>query len=124
MTRYSAKQVQALELLAGGQPVVTVANQVKVSERQVYRWLEKPEFRDQLRTLQTETMARVYGRLLAMAETALDGLEDVLERPAAKGQNVRRLTAVSILDQLVKVKETLEFEERLTELERVVFSAK
>ena len=116
----NSKQTRAVGHLAEGWTVGQVAKEIGVSERQVFRWKTNPEFDQAVRSLQADTLARTKGRLLALVDKAVDALSDLLDRPGQDAGWLRRLVAVSVLEQLSRVTQTVDFETRLLELEREV----
>ena len=77
---------------------------------------------EELRRQEKQVVEGVSWRLISRARLALDALRDCVEHPEGRGQNVKRLAAVSILELVLKWREQVDFEERLSRLERQVFS--
>lgn len=118
--RSSDKKVKAIEYLAYGWTVSQVAKLLQVTERTVYRWKLEPGYTQQVRELQQDTLTRLKGRLLGLVDRVVNTYDELLDDPGSKGAYVRRLTCDSIIDNLVKVCQVVDFEERLSELERQV----
>lgn len=116
----SQKQKSVLASLLGGLSVAQASKNAGVTDRTVYRWLSDPSFQAELRRREQEVVERTTRRLLALAETALDGLQLVLEEPGSRGAGVR-LRAVQVsLEQFLKFRDVFDIEERLSRLERQV----
>jgi hypothetical protein len=106
---------QVLLALAGGATVEGAARKAGVSEKTVYRRLERPEFRQQLQALRADMVQRTAGALTAAATKSLRTLLELQKatHPAA----VRLGAARSILELGLKFRETAELAERLAAVE-------
>jgi len=93
----------------------------EVSASCFYRWLrEDPAFVDALTTAQRETSAIVAGvirRLACIAPKAINALEDALDDPLAK-PGERTQAANVALTRLADLREKIEFDERMVEIEK------
>lgn len=116
----NARQTKVIDALLSGRTVRQAADQVGVSERQIYRWLDQPAFRNALKEGQTSQLDAIGSRLVALSDPALDALENILDQPAQKGANVARLTAGTILDQTLRWRELVALEERVSQLEKML----
>lgn len=119
--RFSGKRNIAIVALLSGASIQGAAEQAHISERQLHRWLNEDAFLQELRHQEGKVISACSWRLVSLAKQALDALEDVLNNPEMRGANVKRLTAVSILEMLLKWREQVDFETRLQTLERQVF---
>ena len=115
--KFSQKQLKAIETLAGGVTVTETARLLGVCERTVYRWKDTPGFSDAVRRFHGEKVELVGIRLLNLAETAVDALQDVLEHPTQEGANQKRLVSVAVLSLVLNWRITTDYEERLIKLE-------
>ena len=113
---------KAIVLLLQGNKISEVAEGVGVSDSTMFRWLKEEPFQAELRREELRVMDAVGWQLIAMSKQAVDALQDVLEEPSIRGASVKRLTAKSILELLLKWREQLDFDERLLKLERKVFN--
>lgn len=92
-----AKKVAALSLLAFGESPPRVAKTVGVNRTTVWRWTQEPEFAAVLAELHRDLTEIAKKRLRALAQSAVDTLDDLLESDdtrAALG------AANSILDRI------------------------
>lgn len=111
------RQQKALASLLEGHTIRRAADQASVSVRQLYRWLDQDAFTQALKDHQQARLDTVNARLLALSSKALDTLEDVLDRPGVKGQNVARLAADTILGHALRWREMTDLERRLSAVE-------
>jgi len=122
--KLTPKKRKAICLLLQGNKISEVADGVGVSESTMFRWLKEEPFQAELRSEELRVLDAVGWQLIAMSKQAVDALEDVLENPSVRGASVKRLTAKDILELLLKWREHLDFDERLTNLEGRVFHGK
>lgn len=113
----SGKQSKALTGLLEGLNITEAALLAGVSRRQLYRWLQAPGFKSHLVEEEALVLQAVRLKLGSLAERACEVLEDVMNKPGAPGANFARLAAVSVIDQLVKVREVSVLEDRVAQLE-------
>jgi len=122
--RLTTRQKKGIEALLEA-PTVTKASQTSgISRRQLYRWLDLPQFRAELNRRQGEAVGAVTRRLTFLASEAVEALIDVNRHPSQKGATNKRLSSVSILEHALKYRDANEIDERLTALERKVFNGK
>lgn len=100
--------------LAAGRPLVDVAAEAGISTRTVQRRMAKPEFQRKVSDLRGQMMQDLSGRLSQISGIAMERLQSLLE---ADSENVRLGAARSILDQTLRVREAVDFEGRLKEVE-------
>ena len=67
--------------------------------------------------LRASSIDRVARRLVVLADRAVDALESVLTNPGQDGAGNKRLSAGTILDNLLKLRSMHSLEERLAALE-------
>lgn len=91
-----------------------------LTEKTLYRYMIRIEFRQALVQAELETIDRITRRLVAGQDTALDVLEDIMKSPK---DTDRRQAAAAWLDYTLKYK-GLDNEARLIALEEVVFYGK
>jgi DNA-binding NarL/FixJ family response regulator len=104
-----------LNALACGATIAQAAAKAKVSERTVYRRLEDHAFRQQLRTLQTEMTQRAAALLLAGTMQATKTLIELLA--PSTPPSVRRAAARDVLELGLCLRQMVELENRVKELE-------
>jgi hypothetical protein len=100
--------------LASGLSVRDAAKQTKVSERTIYRRLQDPAFRTAVSQARGAMLQQAIGLLSATACEAVTTLKGALQDESS---HVRIRAARSILELGTKLRDLIEFEERLGNLE-------
>ena len=111
----SPQKRRLLEALLLGKSVQDAAEDVPTSMRTAYRWLAEPEFKAELKRLQSESLERVLRCLSAIGTRAAATLSRNMgdDRPAS----VQVRAATAVLQQLVAISQFHDLEERLAALE-------
>jgi len=104
-----------LGALAAGSPVEQAAQSAGVSVRTAYRRLADPVFARRLAQARDELISSALGELVDCASEAVSTLRALLNDSEAR---VRLGAGKAILDQLLRIRETLTLSERLAALER------
>lgn len=105
----------AIELLAKGACHRDAASGAGVDKRTIQRWLEEPEFRDDITKFRTELLTSAAGMLCSAANNAVKVLDDLLK----DGSSAIKLGAArAILDSVIRVRELTVVEGRVAELEQ------
>lgn len=104
----------AVLALAQGRTTGQAATAAGVSGRTVLRWLDDPDFRQDVTDTRTDLLHLAVGRLAAGATKAVDALVDALD--TEKGQ-ARVQAARTLLDACLSLRESLDLEQRLATLE-------
>jgi hypothetical protein len=112
--RRSADEALALAL-AGGQTLRDAAGAVGIGERTAARRWADPDFRRRVSALRADMVQRSLGRMADGMAEAADVLRKLL---GAERDSVRLGAARSLLELGVKLRESVELEERLAALER------
>jgi len=113
----SVKQWRAVRALLTRPTVAQAAQECGLSEATLYRWLNENPFRAALAQAEGEAVATVGRRLAALAEGALNELARAMVDPMTPAPT-RVRAAESILANLLKFREIVGFEQRLTDLEK------
>jgi AcrR family transcriptional regulator len=100
--------------LASGITVEDAAARTKVGVTTVYRRLKDEAFRQHVRDVRAEILGRSVGRLSDATVAAVETLRQLL---TAEGDQVKLGAARAILDQVVRLREHTDIEERLAALE-------
>ncbi len=111
------KQHAALAALVhpANRTIGAAAEAAGVPERTLYRWLEAPEFVTALEAAQAAAVGGAVRTLAALATEAAGTLGELLG--AGYAPSVRLRAATAILEDVLRLREHLEFEERLRKLE-------
>ena len=80
-TALSPRQQSALPILAAAPSIAEAARLSRVGRRTLHRWLQDPEFRDQLSQLQRECAELAKGCLQGLTLQAVVHLGELLESP-------------------------------------------
>ncbi len=103
--------------LAGGSTVQAASQLCEVSERTIFRRLQDPEFKRRVGLARADMVERALSHLAAGAAEAVIVLRNLL---TADGDNIKLGAARAILEIGNRLRETVELEQRLTELEERV----
>jgi hypothetical protein len=88
------QQRLAVELLVSGRTFASIAQQLGVDVRTIYRWRQEPAFKRTLAALRKQDWGEIAQRLHGMVQPALDVVEQHL---AGHRDHVRLRTALSVL---------------------------
>jgi len=109
-------RAQVVELTVLGHDAVTIAERVKLSIRQVRRYLAEPAIRARIRELEDERLRAVARKAAALGGSAVVVLATIANdkgQPAA----ARVSAAGGLLDVMVKIGEMADLIERIAALE-------
>jgi hypothetical protein len=106
-----------LASLAAGSSVEQAAQAAGLSVRTAYRRLADPAFAGRLAQARDELITNALGELVDSASGAVATLRALLE---ARDERVKLGAAKTILDQLLRIRETLTLSQRLATLERAL----
>jgi AcrR family transcriptional regulator len=118
------RQKRAITALLEKPTIGEAASLTGVNPRTIYRWFGSPEFRAGLAAAEGDLIDQATRRLVALGNKAVDALADILANPAQRGASNKRLAAVAVLDNLLKLRELRTIETRLEELEKAVYYEK
>ncbi len=104
-----------LGALAAGATVRQAAEQAGVSERTAHRRLSDDAFRRRVAELRGEMVARALGRMADGMAEAADTLRQLLR---AESETVRLGACRAALELSVKLRESVELEQRMQDLEK------
>lgn len=114
-------QRKAIPALLENPTLLKAAEACGLNERTLRRFLEDPVFRAELQKREGIILDEMTRRLLQMSGKAVDALADVLEWPAQPGAANMRLAAKTVIDSLLKIRELVTVEQRLSDLEGTVY---
>lgn len=107
--------------LASGQTLRDAANAAGIGERTATRRLADPAFRRRVDELRGEMVRRALGKMADGMADAADRLRQLL---AARSEAVQLGACRALLELGVKLRENVELEQRLTDLERLAAERK
>jgi phage terminase small subunit len=112
------RQRKAVEALLSTTDTTQAALAAGVSRETVYRWMRDPAFRDALKAGAAEALEALSRSLVRLSDKAIKTLEDALTYDLkAPGARVR--AADVILGRLLQLKELVDLEGRVSDLERM-----
>lgn len=97
-----------------------IAASCGLATRTVAGYLADDEFNAELNRLLDNVISRANAKLVGIVGAAIDTLQDILESEDTDTTN-RRLTAIAILDNMLKLQEIKIVTDRLAKLEKAVF---
>jgi len=107
--------------LARGQSVRGAATAAGYSERQAHRKVADPQFRQKVSDMRTRLVDQTVGLLTDANVAAVKTLRSLLD---GEPMSVRLSAAKAIVELSVKLRENVEFSERLEKLEQTVEQSK
>ncbi|MGW2582570.1 hypothetical protein ACWCYZ_14765 [Streptomyces virginiae] len=110
------RKARAAAMLARGLPAEHVGRQVEVSGRTVRRWLEDPEYAEQVQELRRTALGETLRALETVSRSAVGVLGRVLANDDAP-LAIRVRAALGVLTALPRIAEHVELEERVALLE-------
>lgn len=113
----NAKQMRAISALLVTGNREQAAKDAGVSKTSIYRWFQDPAFVNALHVAERDALADVSRQLVSLSRLAADTLRDAMKDPDARlGERIR--AAESVLNQLLKLREMIDLETRIADLER------
>lgn len=111
----SPRKQRAVLALVESSSVAAAAVASGVSRQTLYRWMREPEFATMLRQASGERVEQASRELTAMMSKAVEVLHALLE---SGSEHQRRLAADSIITNAIRLRELVELESRIVELEK------
>ncbi|GAP11046.1 hypothetical protein BECAL_02228 [Bellilinea caldifistulae] len=123
MTRndLTARQKRFLQALLTSKSAREAAHKCGIGEKTAYRWLRQPAFREALQEAESGLLEEAMRRLLSMQSGALDALSDLVTDRRLPG--ARLAAAKTVLDAVLRFRNAVELEARITDLERRIDEA-
>lgn len=104
-----------LAAIAAGQSIPTAAAVAGTSERNAYRWLNRPGVREGIDALRSEMTGQALGRLTNGMAAASDALVALLE---SKQEGIRLAAARTLISIGLDVRKSVELDRRLADIEK------
>lgn len=120
LTPRQQKAIAALLVAPSIQGAATIAG---VGERTLHRWLKDQAFLLALRDAERAAVEAAGRWLLVLQEAALATFERLLDERVDVPDSVRLRAAQAVLDNFFRLRELQTNEERLAELERLVYGS-
>lgn len=113
----SAKQEQVILALASGSTTKNAAAATNTGTRTIDRWLQDANFRKRIAIVRGELFGQSVGVLIAIASRAAAKLGLLLD---ARDDKIKLGAARAVLELATKLRESVELETRLTNLEQMM----
>lgn len=108
------RQRKAVLVLAATGNTTRAAKEAGVTQQTVYRWLEDPTFRNELRAAELQVLENLSRRLMDLTSKAITTLDGLL---SDKNSTTRLRAAQTIIEGALKLREIMSIEERVAKLE-------
>jgi hypothetical protein len=113
--KLTPRQLSAIPAIVSCPTCTEGVRKAGVSRKTFYRWLEIPEFKDEL-DRQRKKIAQAALEMLEQSLTkAVETLVSLLDN---KDDRLKRLTAKDVIDFIIRHKENEDLDKRLTEVEK------
>src|SRR4051812_29607000 len=113
----STKQQKAIAALLSTKDMQSAATQAGVTDRTLRRWLDEDrDFKEALKAAEAQTIDDAVRRLVGASNSALNVLL-VIMLDTKNSASVRLRASISVLEQLIKLRELNNMEQRLSDLE-------
>ena len=122
MAELTPTQLRAIAALLSSRTHGEAAERARVSERQLYRWLQDETFHLQLERAEAELLQEATRRLSGLLNTAIDKLEMLLDTEDLSASDKLRVVR-TVLELYPRLREVATFESRLEALERSIEDA-
>lgn len=116
MSEITPKQLRVIEALASGENITQASKSTHTARATIQKWLKDPTFTAALNDTQGQALEALTRSLTALAGQAGDVLREVLDDKSAPPA-VRLRACDVVLDKLLKVRELVTLEARITALE-------
>ena len=108
------KQLRAVESLLTTGDKSQAAELAGVKRQTIYKWLKQPEFQQALREAEAEALQSLSQALARLGSKAADTLDKSMD---ADSDQVRLRAADIVLNRLLQLRELVDLDARITELE-------
>jgi hypothetical protein len=122
MANLSPRQNRAIEALVSGASASVAASYAGVTPKQVYQWLKKPVFKQEIKDRNHEILESAVNHLTRAASDSVLLLQQAVRDPN-QSMNIRIRAADMILTHLNSYKKLYELEDRLVQLELKITDA-
>ena len=109
------RQRKAVETLLTTGDKSRAAEQAGVMRQTLYRWLKQPAFQEALRVAEAEALAGLSRSLALLGRKAVKTLYDAMD--TTESMTVRVRAADIVLGRLLQLRELVDLDARITELE-------
>ena len=116
--KITPKQRRALEALLAGEDIATAAQTAGVARQTLHRWQQEEHFARALQEAESLALEGLSRALVGLGELATQAIRDGLqpEQPIA----IRLRAADLLTNRLLAIRQAIDFEQRLQELEQQI----
>lgn len=120
--KLSPSQEIVIQSILSGKNVTSACTDGKVSRTAYYNWLkESPLFQEELTNRRSEIIESSMNKLRSLMDESVDKLHELMK---SDNQEVARKSAQAILEFAIKTNETMELEDKVQEIERLILERK
>jgi len=113
------KKRRAVEALLSESDVTQAAKAAGVSRNTLYRWMKEPDFMVAVANAEADALAGMSRALVKLGDQAVEVLRDAINDPETP-VNTRLRAADTVFSRLLQLRELVNVEKRVTELEEHV----
>jgi len=113
------KKRRAVEALLTEPDVTQAAKAAGVSRNTLYRWMKEPDFMVAVANAEADALAGMSRALVKLGDQAVEVLRDAMNDPETP-VNTRLRAADTVFSRLLQLRELVNVEKRVTELEEHV----
>lgn len=107
----------AITALVANPSIKAAASACGISEKTMHLWLNDPAFASELKKAQDATTKAAMRRVIISVNAAVSVLEEIM-RDAVVSPAARVSAARTLLDSALRVRETIDIEDRMAAIER------
>ena len=115
----SLKKERAIAALLVSRRIADAAKSAGISERQLYRWLDDPDFQDALAGAQRDAVQSTLRVLAELTGAAVKTLASVMSNTKTP-PGVRVRAAEVVLSRFESLRDSVDYDARLAEVERAL----
>lgn len=122
--RLSRNQKRALAAILANKSLTAAAEVCGLSEKTLRRYMDDPAFQQALQQAESELITGARRRLISGLDTALDTLAALASGFGGVSNSDQRHAAVAWVKLWLQLRDQVEIEDRLSDLERMVYHGK
>lgn len=115
------KKKRAIEALTTCGNITQAAEVSGITRDTLYRWMQEPAFQEAMKNAEREALRELSRRLVELAQQATSTLQEVMTHPQSP-PNARVQAARAVLDNLLRLREMIDFENRISHLEEEIIN--
>ena len=119
LAKLTPKQRKAVEALLTSGDITQAAQAAGVARDTLYRWMRQDDFRSALKTAEAASIENLARELVRLGEKAARTLDEAMTAEDAT-TSARVRAADIVISRLLQLREMVDLEKRVQELERLV----